>query len=122
MQKKQRQAVNHKTNSSPLDVDLKKIENKNLIFPPIRLRTSRPWRSNSLTPPATDQHLSASPTDHWSQYQNKGRSHSLTYVRDSSSNPESNQISPASSVSMIEEKEVEEIVKTLPEGCGMKGI
>ena len=42
------------------------------------------------------------------------------YSRDSTSS-ESNQISPASSVSMIEEKEVEEIVKTLPEGCGMKG-
>ena len=82
-------------------------------------RTSRPWRSNSLTPPATDQHLSASPTDHWCQYQNKGRSHSLTYVRDSTTSEAS--ISPASSVSMIEEKEVEEIVKTLPEGCGMKG-
>ena len=30
-------------------------------------------------------------------------------------------ISPASSMSMMEEKEVEEIVKNLPEGCGMKG-
>ena len=88
------------------------------VFQPY-FRTSRPWRSNSLTPPATDQHLSASPTDHWCQYQNKGRSHSLTYVRDSTTSEAS--ISPASSVSMIEEKEVEEIVKTLPEGCGMKG-
>lgn len=77
------------------------------------LRASRPWRSNSLTPPSSNSclHLTA---PEWAQQ--KGRSHSLTYVTD----PEPS-LSPASSTSTMDEREIEELIKNLPEGSGMRG-
>lgn len=54
------------------------------------------------------------------QYQ-KGRSHSLTYDRDNTASEAAN-ISPASSSTALDEKEIDEAIRNLPEGSGMRGI
>ena len=96
---------------------------------PTHFRTSRPWRSNSLTPPTTSGNLPVNPpnSQEWIQYQAKGRSHSLTYVRDSINSEAPNtasailNISPATSASTLDEKEIEEMIRNLQEGSGMRG-
>ena len=96
-------------------------------------RTSRPWRSNSLTPPTSGNlPLNNPPNAHeWIQYQAKGqRSHSLTYVRDSmagglttsTSVADALNISPATSASTLDEKEIEDMIRNLHEGSGMRGM
>ena len=97
-------------------------------------RTSRPWRSNSLTPPTSGNLPLTNPQSHaheWIQYQAKGqRSHSLTYVRDSmagglttsTSVADALNISPATSASTLDEKEIEEMIRNLHEGSGMRGM
>ena len=90
-------------------------------------RTPRPWRSNSLTPPSnvsSNLSLSASPSTTASEWfgVSKGRSHSLTFDRDQAGLSEAaKNISPASSTSALDEKEIEEMIKLLPEGSGMRG-
>ena len=87
----------------------------NALNSPTSERTSRPWRSNSLTPPSCPN---LSPSE-WTPFQPpKGRSHSLTFERDLSSVD----ISPASSGCNLDtEKEIEDMIRSLPEGSGMKG-
>ena len=100
-------------------------------------RTSRPWRSNSLTPPSGNLAMNSSnpgsssssnPHHEWIQFQAKGRSHSLTYVRDTiNSNSEvSHSIlcpttSAGTAASTFDEKEIEEMIRNLQEGSGMRG-
>ena len=93
--------------------------------PTMENRTPRPWRSNSLTPPSNvSSNLSpASPStaSEWFGV-SKGRSHSLTFDRDQAGLSEAaKNISPASSTSALDEKEIEEMIKLLPEGSGMRG-
>ena len=94
--------------------------------PTMENRTPRPWRSNSLTPPSnvsSNLSLSASPStaSEWFGV-SKGRSHSLTFDRDQAGLSEAaKNISPASSTSALDEKEIEEMIKLLPEGSGMRG-
>ena len=93
--------------------------------PTMENRTPRPWRSNSLTPPSNvSSNLSpASPStaSEWFGV-SKGRSHSLTFDRDQAGLSEAaKNISPASSTTALDEKEIEEMIKLLPEGSGMRG-
>ena len=105
---------------------------------PTHFRTSRPWRSNSLTPPSGNLAMNSSnpgssssssnPHHEWIQFQAKGRSHSLTYVRDTiNSNSEvSHSIlcpttSAGTAASTFDEKEIEEMIRNLQEGSGMRG-
>jgi len=94
--------------------------------PTMENRTPRPWRSNSLTPPSNvSSNLSpASPStaSEWFGV-SKGRSHSLTFDRDQAGLSEATKnISPASSTTALDEKEIEEMIKLLPEGSGMREI
>ena len=70
---------------------------------------------------------SSNPQHEWIQFQAKGRSHSLTYVRDTiNSNSEVSSHSilnmcPTTSASTFDEKEIEEMIRNLQEGSGMRG-
>lgn len=96
----------------------------NALNSPTTERSSRPWRSNSLTPPGTStlHNLTPSPTE-WTLYpQPKGRSHSLTFDRELPAGAGSEaSISPALSASALDDKEIEDMIKNLPEGSGMRG-
>ncbi len=97
----------------------------NALNSPTIERTSRPWRSNSLTPPTSCQLQNLPPSSEaWSTspfHQSKGRSHSLTFDRDQIPNGSGDNLSPAVSASALEDKEVEDMIKNLPDGSGMKG-
>ena len=72
---------------------------------------------HSLTPPSVSNLSPASSTSA-SEWVTKGRSHSLTNHAGIS---EAKTISPAGSASALDEKEIEEMIKLLPEGSGMRG-
>lgn len=86
------------------------------------LRVARPWRSNSLTPPGSTQIATHLTPQEWheeqQQQQQKVRSHSLTYVRDVAME----QALYDSNAANMEEEKIEEMIRHLPEGSGMREI
>ena len=100
----------------------------NALNSPTNERTSRPWRSNSLTPPSSDvltPNMSSDWTGSFPHNYPKGRSHSLTFERGAADclSESTMNISPAaSSASLLDEKEIEEMIKSLPDGSGMREL
>ena len=85
----------------------------------LHILTTRPWRSNSLTPPGCMTQQEWQPTSAFVPQSPKGRSNSLSF--DNHANIFCMGGHGGGENSSAEDEKIDEIIRGLPEGSGMRG-